>query len=54
MSITLLRYSRIFFCSLTAELSPYKGMCHNLTCGETDENVELIFNDAIDWALERS
>ncbi|EED92159.1 predicted protein [Thalassiosira pseudonana CCMP1335] len=35
-------------------LKLYKGMCHNLTCGETDENVELIFNDAIDWALERS
>lgn len=32
----------------------YKGMCHNLTAGETDENIETVFNDAISWATERS
>ena len=32
----------------------YEGMCHNLTAGETDENIEIIFNDAISWVYERS
>mmetsp|Transcript_4697 Transcript_4697/g.9076 ORF Transcript_4697/g.9076 Transcript_4697/m.9076 type:complete len:380 (-) Transcript_4697:455-1594(-) len=31
----------------------YKGMYHNLTGGETDENIETVFNDAISWAIER-
>ena len=29
-------------------------MYHNLTAGETDENIEIVFNDAISWVLERS
>ena len=29
-------------------------MYHNLTGGETDENIETVFNDAISWATERS
>jgi len=32
----------------------YKGMYHNLTGGETDENIEIVFNDAISWVTERS
>ncbi|KAL3800805.1 hypothetical protein HJC23_001642 [Cyclotella cryptica] len=31
----------------------YKGMYHSLTCGETDENVEIVFNDAISWVEAR-
>lgn len=36
------------------EIKLYKGMYHNLTGGETDENIETVFNDAISWASERS
>jgi len=36
------------------EIKLYKGMYHNLTCGETDENVDTVFNDAINWAIARS
>jgi len=36
------------------QLKLYKGMYHNLTAGETDENIEIVFNDAISWVLERS
>ena len=36
------------------QLRLYKGMYHNLTGGETDENIEIVFNDAISWVLERS
>jgi acylglycerol lipase len=36
------------------EMKLYKGMYHNLTAGETDENIEIVFNDAISWAAKRS
>jgi len=36
------------------EIKLYKGMYHNLTAGETDENIETVFNDAISWVAERS
>ena len=29
------------------------GMYHNLTCGETDDNVDIVFNDAISWVEKR-
>merc|ERR1712086_165634 len=32
----------------------YEGMYHNLTSGETDDNIEIVFNDAISWVTERS
>lgn len=32
----------------------YDGMWHALTCGEPDENVDIVFNDCIEWILERS
>ena len=32
----------------------YDGMWHSLTAGETDENVELVLNDSIQWILERA
>jgi hypothetical protein len=28
-------------------------MYHSLTSGETDENVEIVFNDAISWVEAR-
>jgi acylglycerol lipase len=31
----------------------YEGMWHSLTAGETDENTELVYNDTIQWILER-
>lgn len=36
------------------DIKLYKGMYHNLTGGETDENIETVFNDAITWVTERS
>lgn len=36
------------------QIKLYKGMYHNLTAGETDENIEIVFNDAIAWITERS
>lgn len=29
-------------------------MYHNLTGGETDENISIVFNDAIEWVTQRS
>jgi len=34
-------------------LKLYEGMRHNLTAGELDENIDTVFKDAIEWALER-
>lgn len=31
----------------------YPGMFHNLTCGDTYENTEMVFDDAISWVLKR-
>lgn len=36
------------------DIKLYKGMYHNLTSGEMDENIETVFNDAISWVTERS
>lgn len=36
------------------DIKLYKGMYHNLTAGETDENIETVFNDAISWVAKRS
>lgn len=36
------------------EIKLYKGMYHNLTGGETDENIGIVFNDAIEWIMQRS
>jgi acylglycerol lipase len=32
----------------------YCGMYHNLTTGETDENIDTVFDDAISWVTDRS
>ena len=32
----------------------YDGMWHALTAGEPEENAELVFNDSIEWILERA
>lgn len=32
----------------------YDGMFHSLLCGEFDENIDVVFNDSINWVLERS
>ncbi len=29
-------------------------MYHNLTTGETDENIDTVFDDAISWVTDRS
>ena len=31
----------------------FEGMYHNLTVGETDENVDIVFNDVASWVMER-
>ncbi len=31
----------------------YCGMYHNLTTGETDENMHTVFHDEISWAMDR-
>lgn len=36
------------------DIKLYEGMYHNLTGGETDKNIEIVFNDAISWVTERS
>jgi alpha-beta hydrolase superfamily lysophospholipase len=36
------------------QLIVYEDMYHNLTCGETDENIQLVFNDIIQWIIDRS
>lgn len=30
-----------------------KGMMHTLTAGETDENIDIVFNDVINWIEAR-
>lgn len=31
----------------------YDGLCHALTCGETDENIQRVFSDLLAWMGER-
>lgn len=40
-------------CSKDKQIKLYKGMYHALTVGNSDEEIETVFNDAISWALER-
>ena len=30
------------------------GMWHSINIGESEENLEIVFNDAIEWILDRS
>lgn len=32
----------------------YKGLWHGLTTGEKDEDVDMVFNDVIQWLRDRS
>jgi len=32
----------------------YDGMCHALTSGEPSENIDIVFNDTIEWILARA
>ncbi|EED92153.1 phospholipase [Thalassiosira pseudonana CCMP1335] len=32
----------------------YEGMWHSINIGESDENLDIVFRDAIDWILKRS
>ncbi|KAL3809412.1 hypothetical protein ACHAXA_009156 [Cyclostephanos tholiformis] len=41
-------------CSSDKTIKLYRGMYHNLTTGETDENIDIVFNDAISWVTDRS
>ena len=34
-------------------LTQCKGMYHSLTCRETDENIDIVFRDAISWVEKR-
>lgn len=40
-------------CSKDKQIKLYKGMRHALTYGNTEEDIETVFNDAISWAVER-
>mmetsp|Transcript_16973 Transcript_16973/g.35633 ORF Transcript_16973/g.35633 Transcript_16973/m.35633 type:complete len:438 (-) Transcript_16973:2005-3318(-) len=35
------------------EIKLYKGMWHTITAGEPDHNIDLVFNDAIKWVIDR-
>lgn len=39
--------------STDKEIKLYEGMWHTLTSGETKENIDIVFNDAISWLLAR-
>jgi acylglycerol lipase len=41
-------------CSNDKQIRLYKGMYHALTYGNTDEEIETVFSDAISWAIHRS
>lgn len=32
----------------------YKGLWHGLTTGEKDEDIDMVFNDIIQWLVERT
>mmetsp|Transcript_18162 Transcript_18162/g.27690 ORF Transcript_18162/g.27690 Transcript_18162/m.27690 type:complete len:378 (-) Transcript_18162:1635-2768(-) len=36
------------------EIKLYDGMWHNLTVGETEENIDIVHGDIIKWILERA
>lgn len=38
---------------LTFSFDKTQGMYHNLTAGETDENIQIVFNDVISWVMKR-
>lgn len=41
-------------CSSTdKQIKLYEGMMHTLTAGETDENIDIVFNDVINWIEAR-
>jgi alpha-beta hydrolase superfamily lysophospholipase len=40
-------------CSNDKTIHLYEGMCHSLTCGESDENIDRIFYDVTQWILAR-
>mmetsp|Transcript_29039 Transcript_29039/g.54557 ORF Transcript_29039/g.54557 Transcript_29039/m.54557 type:complete len:428 (-) Transcript_29039:502-1785(-) len=40
-------------CSKDKTIKLYEGMWHSMTNGEPDENIEKVFNDSIEWILER-
>ncbi|ERN12224.1 hypothetical protein AMTR_s00034p00202150 [Amborella trichopoda] len=39
--------------STDKSLNLYPGMCHALTSGETQENIDLVFCDIVEWLEER-
>jgi acylglycerol lipase len=40
--------------SMDKSIRLYDGMWHSLTTGESDENIDLVFRDIIEWIMERS
>lgn len=39
--------------SLDKTIKLYDGMWHSITSGESDEDIDLVFNDTIAWVLAR-
>jgi len=40
-------------CSTDKSIRLYDGMWHSITCGEPEEGVDLVFQDAINWVKAR-
>eukprot|EP00549_Striatella_unipunctata_P025565 CAMPEP_0118691124 /NCGR_PEP_ID=MMETSP0800-20121206/10504_1 /TAXON_ID=210618 ORGANISM="Striatella unipunctata, Strain CCMP2910" /NCGR_SAMPLE_ID=MMETSP0800 /ASSEMBLY_ACC=CAM_ASM_000638 /LENGTH=176 /DNA_ID=CAMNT_0006588865 /DNA_START=1099 /DNA_END=1629 /DNA_ORIENTATION=- len=36
------------------EIKLYEGMWHNITAGETQENIDMVHSDVIEWILARA
>ena len=40
-------------CDAKFEQILQKGLWHTITAGDPDENIDLVFQDAIQWVLNR-
>ena len=55
--VTCPKMSQDFYnesCSEDKEIKLYKGLRHALTFGHDDKEIDMVFDDAISWALERT
>ena len=51
----MMMYAFIYFFIYVASLSiSLTGMWHSINVGESDDNLERVFQDGIDWILRRS
>mmetsp|Transcript_25567 Transcript_25567/g.58987 ORF Transcript_25567/g.58987 Transcript_25567/m.58987 type:complete len:85 (-) Transcript_25567:96-350(-) len=54
--VTSPEFSQIFYDASPSKdknIKLYEGMYHALTMGETDENIDMIFQDITDWLGKR-